>query len=607
MHAETIGKLLVPFGVGVLVLDERHRLLWMNKDVRRFFETSGRTFKEFFPYDIDLTMDQEVMMHDNEGRQYLIRVLCLTEEVPCRTVIYLQRPSDFDFSETRHYCLETVLDNVNDGVMISDFDGRIVLYNRAMEALEERSRSEMVGEYLWEAYGYKDPEKSEHRQVFRSGVPLTDCFKAHVVKNGRALFTTYSTFPLIRNGEPLGVFSICRNDTKLRELLDETIDLKKQFFLSRESSSGSVQKSGFGKISSFRMPMDNGTHYTFADIIGDGEATLRAVSEAKAMAVLESNILIVGETGTGKELYAQSIHNYSSRGDRRFIGINCAAIPESLLEGILFGTTKGAFTGALDKAGLFEEAGEGTVFLDELNSMPINMQTKLLRVLQERKFNRVGGANLTTLKCRVICAMNVDPEKAIGEGKLRQDLYYRVAALSLYILPLRERKEDILSLMHHYIRKYNGIIGRNIQLVSDTLKSAMLHYNWPGNIRELEHVVENLMVRADALDSLLEERHLPSHLSGRFLKTANRHMTERLFVDEIEPEASFDCVDDTAMTAVGDISLNEALNALERSMICSALRQHHGNVTATSKSLGIIRQSLIYRMKRLGIERPETL
>ena len=605
MHAETIGKLLAPFGVGVLVLDEGHRLLWMNKDVRRFFETSGRTFKEFFPYDIDLTMDQEVMMHDNEGRQYLIRVLCLTEEVPCRTVIYLQRPSDFDFSETRHYCLETVLDNVNDGVMISDFDGRIVLYNRAMEALEERSRSEMVGEYLWEAYGYKDPEKSEHRQVFRSGVPLTDRFRAHVVKNGRALFTTYSTFPLLRNGEPLGVFSICRNDTKLRELLDETIDLKKQFFLSRESSAGGMEKSGSGKKSSFRMPMDNGTHYTFADIIGDGEATLRAVGEAKAMAVLESNILIVGETGTGKELYAQSIHNYSSRGEQRFIGINCAAIPETLLEGILFGTTKGAFTGALDKAGLFEEAGEGTVFLDELNSMPINMQTKLLRVLQERKFNRVGGTSLTTLKCRVICAMNVDPESAIGEGKLRQDLYYRVAALSLYLLPLRERKEEIVSLMHHYIRKYNAVVGRSVEFVSEALKMAIMSYSWPGNIRELEHVVENLMVRAEASDRILEERHLPGHLSSRFLHATTKQMEVRHVFDEPEPEVIFDYGYEAGVNFTDEMSLNEALNTLERSMICNALKQHHGNVTAASKALGIIRQSLIYRMKRLGVERPD--
>lgn len=581
MRAETIGKLLTPFGAGIIVLDEKQRLLWMNKAVKSFFETTGRTFKEFFPYEIDLSVDQETSLHDEAGHQYLIRITKISDAGPCQTVISLQRPSDFDYSVTKNYCLETALDQVNDGVMISDFDGKIVLYNHAMEQLEERSRNEMVGKFLWDAYGYKDAQESEHRQVFSSSIPLRDCFSAHVYKNGRPLYTSYSTFPLIKDGERLGVFSICRNDTKLRELLDETIELKKRFFAAREEEDSIERLHGQTSIpASQRVSFNNGTHYTFTDIIGDGDKTRKTLSEAKSMAVLESNILIIGETGTGKELYAQSIHNYSSRGSKPFIGINCAAIPETLLEGILFGTTKGAFTGALDKTGLFEEAGDGTVFLDELNSMPISMQTKLLRVLQERKFNRVGGTNLISLKCRVICAMNVDPETAIKQGNLRQDLYFRVGGLSLYLLPLREKKDELMCLTHHYIKKYNRLVGRSVEGVSEGLKAAFQTYAWPGNIRELEHAVENLMVRAEETDVILEVSHLPEHLIHRFSE-----MTAEPFMDE-------------------NLMLNDALNTMERAMIMMALKRRRGNLTAASKDLGIIRQSLIYRMKRLGIERP---
>jgi arginine utilization regulatory protein len=581
MRAETIGNLLTPFGAGIIILDDRQRLLWMNQAVKTFFDTTGRTFKEFFPYEIDLTVDQVVTLNDPEGHQYLIRVTQIIDADSCHTVISLQRLSDFNYSATKSYCLETTLDQVNDGVVISDFDGKIVLYNRAMEQLEERSRSEMVGKFIWDAYGYKDSDQSEHRQVFNSAVPLLDRFSAHVYKNGRPLYTSYNTFPIVKDGERLGVFSICRNDTKLRELLDETIELKKRFFAAREISDSSDLFQGEPRSLTFqRMPLNNGTHYTFADIIGNGETTRKAVNEAKAMAVLESNILIIGETGTGKELYAQSIHNYSSRGSHPFIGINCAAIPETLLEGILFGTSKGAFTGALDKSGLFEEAGSGTVFLDELNSMPISMQTKLLRVLQERKFNRVGGTNLISLNCRVICAMNVDPELAIKEGLLRQDLYFRVAGLSLYLLPLREKKDEMECLMSHYIKKYNSVVGRSIKAVSEGLKKAFHDYGWPGNIREMEHVIENLMVRAEDSDIILEVRHLPEHLIHRFSE-----MVSEPFIEEA-------------------LQLNDALNSVERAMIIKALKRQSGNLTAASRDLGIIRQSLIYRMKRLGIERP---
>ncbi|SCZ77308.1 sigma-54 interaction domain-containing protein [Acidaminobacter hydrogenoformans] len=468
------------------------------------------------------------------------------------------------------FALQKIIESISDGVVMSDAQGRLIIYNQAQERLEELRGTEIIGKPLWEAYGYDPENESEHRQVLTSGKAVENRYEAHAINNGIPKYVSYSTYPIIKNGEAVGVFSISKNETKLHSLLEEAIELKRRFLSLDPEMQEPVEDPG------------NGTRYSFSNIIGDSEATRQLIKEAQKIAWLDNNILIVGETGTGKEVYAQSIHNHGKKHKEPFIGINCAAIPENLLEGILFGTVKGAYTGALDRSGLFEDARGGTLFLDELNSMPVSMQTKLLRVLQERKVNRVGGSEFVPVKCRVVCAMNEDPLKLIGEGKLRQDLYYRIGGLSLYILPLRQRPEDIRCLTRFFIQKYNHMLNTHVEQLSETLERAFENYGWPGNIRELEHVIENLMVHNDDQTRVLEGTHLPAYLKASLNLGTD---SERPKPQRKEP-------------------LNDRVDSFEREIILDALCRNSYNISSTSRELGIIRQSLLYKMKRLGIEKP---
>lgn len=469
--------------------------------------------------------------------------------------------------DTRLYCLEQIINAISDGVVVSDSDGRIVIYNPAQEKLEELKGNEIVGSYLWEAYGYEPDAPSEHRQVLNSKKAVENKYEAHAVNNGIPKYVSYSTYPILRNGKAVGVFSISKNETKLHSLLEETIELKRRFLSRDQESQEQAEVSG------------NGTRYTFSHIVGESEVMGHLIKEAQKLAWLDNGILIVGETGTGKEVFAQSIHNHGKKSGDPFIGINCAAIPENLLEGILFGTVSGSYTGAVDRSGLFEEARGGTLFLDELNSMPMSMQTKLLRVLQERRVNRVGSSAFAPVKCRVICAMNEDPLKLIRDGKLRQDLYYRIGGLSLYIAPLRERPEDIRCLIRFFINKYNHLMHYRIENVSEALESGLTKYPWPGNVRELEHVMENLMVHCDENDRILEATHLPGYLKQAL-------MPEGMETPAVKREY-----------------LNDQMDRIERNILVEALQRNQFNLSATSRELGIIRQSLLYKMKRLKISK----
>ena len=211
------------------------------------------------------------------------------------------------------------------------------------------------------------------------------------------------------------------------------------------------------------------------------------------------------------------MHNYSSRAENPFVAINCAAIPETLLESTLFGTVKGAFTGAANQMGLFEFAKNGTLFRDEINSMPITLQSKLMRVLQERLVRRVGSNEVTPVECTVISASNEDPEKLIEEGRMRLDLFYRIAPTSLYITPLRERTEDIIFFIDYFLHTYKKKFNKQVPVLSKTLLSMLLQYHWPGNTRELEHLIENLIIRISETVQAIDIEHLPSYIRGKII------------------------------------------------------------------------------------------
>jgi arginine utilization regulatory protein len=289
-------------------------------------------------------------------------------------------------------------------------------------------------------------------------------------------------------------------------------------------------------------------------------------------------VLIYGETGTGKEIIAQGIHNASPRKQEPFLALNCAAIPETLLESTLFGTCRGAFTGATDSPGLFEQAGGGTLYLDEINSMNPSLQAKLLRVLEEKTVRRVGGKQSIPVKCSIISSTNVDPWKCVVEGSLRQDLYFRLAGVTLSIPPLRSRREDITDLVSHFLKKFNAIYGRRIKGLSPHVKVLFDSYAWPGNVRELQHVLEAAVLAAEDATTI-DFQHLPLHFRQRLCDAHTGPPRSR-----------------TPATSLG-----QTLQETERQIICEALAKTGNNVSRAAALLGLSRQNLQYRMRRLGI------
>lgn len=468
--------------------------------------------------------------------------------------------------DIRLHCLEEIIHHINDGIIISDDDSRIVLYNPSQEKLEGLSRKEIVGKHLWEAYNYESIELSEHAKVFKSGQSIVNNYSAHNHKEGIPKYVSYSTFPIYKDDEIVAVYSISKNETLLKNLLSETIELKRRIR---------------NKHKRQKKHLDNGTRFTFSDIVGTSPSMCKTISDAEDIALIESNLLIVGETGTGKEVFAQSIHNHSKCKNEPFVAINCGAIPENLVESTLFGTVKGSYTGATDHVGLFEEAKSGTLFLDELNSLPIAMQSKLLRVLQERKVRPVGSQNTIPINCRIISAVNEDPHKIIGSGKLRQDLFYRISSVYLNIDPLRQRLEDIPVLVQHFSEHYNQVLGKNINALSTELEEVFMNYPWPGNVRELEHIVENLMIRASVEDRALKIDHMPPYTKSQLL-SRNPYKT----------------------THHQGENLTQTLKSIEERIIREQLETNRWNVSKTARDLGIVRQSLLYRMEKLGIDNP---
>ncbi len=296
------------------------------------------------------------------------------------------------------------------------------------------------------------------------------------------------------------------------------------------------------------------------------------------MALHDYNVLIYGETGTGKEIIAQSIHNNSRRRNYPFIAQNCAAIPENLLESIFFGTTAGSYTGATDSPGLFEQANGGTLLLDELNSLPVFLQAKLLRVLQEGVVRRIGGKKDIFVDVKVICTTNINPEILIKENKLREDLYYRLGPIYVNIPPLRHRKADIDYLSRIFIKRESKIIKVREPQISTTVKEFFREYTWPGNVRELKNVISYILLNRSCIDTV-EMKHLPEYMFKNALNINN-------VVDY----------------NTDNLNYQQKINELEKVIIKNALDITNGNVSEASKILGIKRQTLQYKVKKMNIE-----
>lgn len=325
------------------------------------------------------------------------------------------------------------------------------------------------------------------------------------------------------------------------------------------------------------------TKFTFDHIIGDSGAIQSIIAEGKRVIRTSSSILLVGETGTGKELFAQSIHNESQRSTKPFISQNCAAIPDTLMESLLFGTNRGAFTGAIDKSGLFEEANGGTLLLDEINSLSPTLQAKLLRAIQEKTIRRIGGAQEKEIDVRIIATINEDPLEAIAHNRLREDLYYRLSVVTLCLPPLRERKEDIPALVQHFIEKYNIQFGLSVTDVDVHVREFFYVYDWPGNVRELEHIIEGSMNLIED-ENIITVFHIPTRFRERIKKEFN-----------MQPSLT-NYNTDTPKT------LKHTIEEIEKNYITQILKKNNGNISQAAKFLGLSRQNLQYRIKKLHLQ-----
>jgi len=457
--------------------------------------------------------------------------------------------------------LEKIFDSVSEGILVTDPDKKIIYYNNELAKWENLSKKDVIGKDLLDVYDVTEQD-SDHMLVTKSGKAMLEKYKHIIPKNGKKIDIVANTIPVFKDNKLICVYSVCRNVTQIKELLEKTIQLQGQI----SAEIGAAKQ--------------NGTRYTFDSISYKSQMLEQLILSAKKAAEADCPVLVYGETGTGKELLVQGIHNYGDHSLEPFIAINCAAIPETLLESSLFGTAKGAFTGAVDNSGLFEQAGKGTVFLDEINSMSTSLQAKLLRVLQEKYVRRVGGKTDTPVNCRIISSINVDPWESISRGDLRKDLFYRIAVISLYVPPLRDRQEDIETLIDYFLKKFQKIYGRRSIKISPEMKSFLMKYQWPGNVRELEHVIESAITMLGE-DQIIKTDHLPQYLKIKL---------SQLDIGILD------------ITTKEPGTLSRILSEVENQAIMETLKRHQGNITKAAASLGISRQNMQYRMRKLGIK-----
>jgi len=471
--------------------------------------------------------------------------------------------------------LKTVIDRIHEAVYIVNEKDEIILYNTESEKMEGLDRKDLLGKKEEDVFSqpyYFSEEVT--KKILKTGKPLINQPYWYNLNDGRKTNMIFSAYPFYYKGQITAVYVIFRNMNQLSDFIAITLEMQKKF-------------------SKDELSRHDGAMYLLDDIISINSKMKKITAEARKIARRNSPVIIVGETGTGKELYAQGIHNASLYSRGPFIPINCAAIPDTLLESLLFGTVKGAFTGATDMPGLFEQAEEGTIFLDEINSMSLSLQAKLLRVLQEKSVRRLGSKDQIALHCRVISAANMDPIEAVKKQIMRSDLYFRLATITINIPPLRERKEDIEVLARHFIKKYNHQFGLFVKDISEEVISFFEQYDWPGNVRELENFIEGAMNFIHCKEKMLQLDHVPEYFE------------ERLFLLKLKNDSQNNTDYKNQKKPIHTGTLQDALLETEKNIIESTLMRNNGNISRSAKVLGISRQNLHYKLKALGITNKE--
>jgi PAS domain S-box-containing protein len=431
----------------------------------------------------------------------------------------------------------TILDSINEGVFTVDLDWEITAFNRAAEKITQVSRREALGQQCCD--------------VFRASICENACALRRTMSSGKSILNATAHI-ISRSGEriPIRISTALLKDDQGRTI-------------------GGVET--FQDLSPIeQLQKELKSRYTFEDIVGHSAAMMKLFEILPQIADSSSTVLIEGPSGTGKELFARAIHSLSPRKRKPFIAVNCAALPDTLLESELFGHKAGAFTDARrDKPGRFALANGGTLFLDEIGDVSPAMQIRLLRVLQERMIEPLGSVEPLKVDVRIVAATNRDLVKLVQEGHFREDLYYRVRVISLNLPSLRERREDIPLLVDHLVAKLNRIQGKDIEGVSEEVMAQLMEYEYPGNVRELENIIEQAFVLCRG--RIIELHHLPA---------------------ELRPSGPASYSKTNPMS----------LEAMEKLLISEALRRHKGNRGKAARQLGINPSTLYRKMKTLKID-----
>jgi PAS domain S-box-containing protein len=438
-----------------------------------------------------------------------------------------------------------LLDVIDQSIFTIDKDGMITFFNRAAEELTGYKAGEILGKRCAEIFKTDlCASGCPLQRTIQSGQRVIDRRVRIRVRDGRSIPVSVTTAILsTEGGEVLGGVEVIKD-------LSSLVHLKRQLD---------------GK-------------YCFEDIISKNDRMQRIFDLLPQVAQSDSTVLILGASGTGKELVAKAIHHQSKRNDRPFVAVNCAAMPETLMESELFGYIKGAFTDAKrDKPGRIAQADGGTLFLDEVGDLPLKIQVKLLRFLQERAYEPLGATFTTRADVRILSATHRDLGQMVEEGSFRRDLYYRLNIMQFNLPPLRERPEDIPLLVGHFIRRFRHITGKQIEGMADDALSILLHYSFPGNIRELENLIERAFILCQG--PLITTEHLPGTIVERIL--------------DPRPEKG-------SVPALAPVHM-DPLRRAECNTIQDALRRNQGNRSRTATALGIHRSTLIRKIKLYGI------
>ncbi|HMM06373.1 MAG TPA: sigma 54-interacting transcriptional regulator [Clostridiales bacterium] len=460
---------------------------------------------------------------------------------------------------------EEIMDKVLQGIYICDKHENVVWFNDVVQINDGVSREDGIGKNQNQAWKSLELSPGPTNFTLKTGEQSEEEIVTYKDKTTKKNFTVFNrSFPFYSDNDLKYVYSVAYYIGYSEKQLNKINEYKQKYL-------------------DINARIINNTTYSLYDVIGKSAIMREMVKKARKIAVNKTPVMLCGPTGTGKEIFAQGIHNASMQNKGKFVAINCAAIPENLLESILFGSVKGAFTGAIDKEGLLEEANDGTLFLDELNSMPFPLQGKLLRVFQENQACRIGNHSPYAVNCRLISATNQDPRQLVKDGILRADLYFRLAVLTLELPPLSARENDVLDLTEYFINQYNKEYNLNITKVAPQVFDLFLKYDWPGNVRELDNVIEYIMNFASFNQTKITYQDLPA-----YLKDFNESPVKRDHLHLLKNEKT----------------LREILDLTEREVISGVLREANWNISKAARILGIHREALYYRIKKFDIKKP---